>query len=91
MRRMKRKYRICIWIWLLEFAIVFFLDKADIHFRSAYIHILGILLCFLPIFVLFVLMSKDGDFSPKKRTLFKVIYIYLAFCYMCGVVTKYLF
>lgn len=90
MRKMKRKYKICIWIWLLVFAIIFLLDKADVHFRSPYIHIFGTLLCFLPIFVLFVLMSKDGDFSPQKRTVFKVIYIYLTFCYVGGVVAKYL-
>jgi len=90
MRGMKKKYKICIKIWLAEFIIVFLLDKGNIHFRSFYADIIGTLLCFLPIFVLFALMSNDKGFSPTKRTLFGLICIFMAFCYVGGVIGKFL-
>lgn len=87
---MKKKYKICIFFWLVEFAVIYVLDKADIHFSSLIFHAISALLCMLPIVILFVLLSKDEGFSVKKRMAFKVIYIYIVLCYVGGLMARIL-
>lgn len=81
---MKKKYKICIIIWLAEFITVYFCDKANVHISSLFINAIATLLFFLPVVILFVLMSKDEGFSTKSRMFFKFIYVFIILCYAGG-------
>lgn len=85
---MKKAYKICVICALVEFVIIYFLDKANIQLNSFFIKAVGALLFFLPIILLLVMMSKDEKFSSKKRQLFKGMYLFVIFCYICALIAK---
>ena len=88
---MKRKYKYCLIILLTELSVVTVLDKANIQLQSIWANAIGALLFLIPLATLFILMSKDKDFSNKKRVAFKFIYCWLIFCYIAGLLAKIFF
>ena len=88
---MKKVYRICLHIWLIQIASLVILNKLNIQFQSLYVRAISVFVCLLPIVVLFGLMGKDQDFSPKKRIFFKFINGYIVFCYIAGLVANIVF
>lgn len=85
---MKREYKALLRLWLAEFVVVFFLDKAGVQIQSLLINAICALLFLLPIVILLVLMSKDESFSAKKQMLFKMLYVFIIFCYVLGLAAK---
>lgn len=90
MDKMKNKYKICIIILVVEFVVFWFLEQLQIRFSSLFANAIGTLIFFLPLSVLFVLMSQDSKFSVKSRAFFKFIYLFIGFCYIGGLVASFL-
>lgn len=90
-KNMKKVYKNCLYVWLIQIVALIILNKLNIQFESLYIHAIGVFVCLLPIVVLFGLMSKDQDFSPQKRNFFKFINGYIIFCYIAGLVANIVF
>ena len=72
--RMKIKYKIILVILIIEYLVLWYMNKMGMHLDSWIGNALGALVLLAPIFVLLYLIKRDEDISMKFRLLAKIIF-----------------
>ena len=73
MKIMKNKYKVLILAFVIDFFVLYIASKAGLAARLPYADAISAFILFLPIVMLLIHMSKDVNFSVKKRKFFKLI------------------
>lgn len=87
---MKKKYKILLIIFGIEYLFVSILNKSNIKIDSVIGTILGLVLFFAPIVVLLYLLGKDMEISPKYRILSKILNVFILVSFIAGFIVKLL-
>lgn len=85
---MKKKYKIILIIFILEYFCLSLINKLGIRIRTWLGNAIGALVVLLPLWILLYLLNKDKDISPRCRMLAKFFFWFLIFCYIAGGIGK---
>ena len=85
---MKMKYKIILVILIIEYFVLWYMNKTGIHLDSWIGNALGALVLLAPIFVLLYLIMRDEDISMKFKFWAKIIFWFLLVCYIAGGIGK---
>lgn len=83
---MKKVYRVLLGILLIEFGILFVLNKMNVVVQSFIGKSIGAIICLLPLLILLFLLGHDSELSKKKRVLSIIAFWYITFVYLLATV-----
>ena len=81
---MRKRYRLLLSLFMVEFLIIFILNKSNIKIESWIGNAIGTFIFLLPIQVLLFLLGQDKKFTSKKRMYFKIAFWFINICYFLG-------
>ena len=83
---MKLKYKISLFVCLVEVIILNSMGSNGIKIESTFGSLLAIILFFLPLQYLFFSLSKDEVYSTRKRKYFKVFFWFFNYCIISSII-----
>lgn len=83
---MKLKYKISLFLFLVEVIILNAMNSHGVKIQSAIGSILVVILFFLPIQYLLFSLSKDELYSSRKQKYFKVFFWFLNYCIISSII-----
>ena len=83
---MKIKYKILLILFLIEYISLSVLNKGEVKLQSWWGNAIGTLLLCIPILVLLYWVSKDDEISNTCRSVPKIIFRFMIFCYFAGAI-----
>lgn len=84
---MKKIYKIMIGVIVAELCAFSVGNKIGLTSPDSWLgNAIGTFVSFLPIQILFFLLSRDNNLSERKRLCFKIVFGFILMCYVLGAI-----